>query len=132
VSLWVLRTVLALHALAALAQPILIGGYFDGHFDLLSLHRANGSLVPLLALVGVGAAVGYAVAGRGRWHPAMALTLLVVLEGLQIGFGYNRALAVHLPLGVTIVGCAVVLAVWSFTSRARRVRPRKLPTRDAS
>jgi hypothetical protein len=52
----------------------------------------------------VAAAVAYAVAGRGRWHPVMALLLLFALEALQIGFGYSRSLAVHVPLGVTIVG----------------------------
>lgn len=38
--------------------------------------------------------------------------------GLQIGMGFSRTLAVHIPLGVAIVGLAVGHSIWLFSRRA--------------
>jgi hypothetical protein len=122
-----LRLTLGLHAAAALAQPILMGGYLDGDFDLLAAHALVGSLLPVTALLALAAAVAYALVGRGAWHPVPALATLFLLEGFQIGMGYARVLTLHLPLGVLIVACALALAGWSFTPRARRTRPLPAP-----
>ena len=123
-TLWALRAGLSAHAASAVAQPLLIGAYLDGNFDLLASHRANGQVVlPVTLLLAGAAALAYAVAGRGAWHPVAALATLFLLEGVQIGMGYARVLTLHLPLGILIVVGSAALAWWSWTGRARRSRP---------
>jgi hypothetical protein len=122
ITLWLLRAALTLHALVAVGQPLLIGGYLDGSFDMLGIHRGNGSALPGYAFLGTLAAVGYAVVGGGRWHPVPATLTMVLLEGVQAGVGFARVLAVHVPLGVLVVTGAIVLAIWSWTPRARLPR----------
>ena len=36
---------------------------------------------------------------------------------MQVGFGYERMLALHVPLGVTIVGVMLLLLVWVWRPR---------------
>jgi hypothetical protein len=122
-----LRLLLTVQAALAVAQPILIGRFLDGDFDQLGVHATNGSLLPAIALLCIGAALGHWIIGRGRFWPVLATTLLVPVEGLQIAAGYNHNLAVHIPLGVLIVLVVLVLAAWSWTSRIRRPRPRLRP-----
>ncbi|WP_285648029.1 hypothetical protein [Actinomycetospora sp. NBRC 106375] len=48
---------------------------------------------------------------------------LVVAETAQIALGYTGVLAVHVPLGVAIVGTAVWFAWWAVRARPP-ARPR--------
>jgi hypothetical protein len=118
----VLRALLALHALVAVGQPLLIGAYLDGAFGMLSGHRSDGLLLPVLAVLAAVAGAAYATVGRGRWHPVAACLTIALLEGVQIGMGFARILVVHIPLGILIVVGAVRLAIWSWTARAGRPR----------
>jgi hypothetical protein len=124
VTLWILRFALAVHALAAVAQPILAGRYLSGDFDALGLHGANGALVLLAVMVSFAAAVLYWLLGRGSARPAVVLAALFVAEIAQVAVGAQRVLTVHIPLGVVIVAAAVELAVWSFRPAARQPRRR--------
>jgi hypothetical protein len=110
-----------LHAVLVVAQPVLIGGYLEGNFDLVSVHGVNGSLLPLTAFLALAAAVVY-WALRGRAWPVAAIAGLWTAEVVQMVLGHTRVLWVHVPLGVGIVGLAVVLAVWSWTPAAGRPR----------
>jgi hypothetical protein len=47
---------------------------------------------------------------------------LFVAINAQTAFGALRLLALHIPLGVAIVGTAVALSVWSFRPSALRRR----------
>jgi hypothetical protein len=117
-----LRLALTLTAASAVAQPLLIGGYLDGSFDLIAWHAGNAAaLISLVMLSGV-AALAYVWPGGGRPWPLLALTVLWFAAGLQIGMGYARVLSIHVPLGVLVVGTAVALALWSWTPLARRPR----------
>lgn len=49
--------------------------------------------------------------GRGPGWPALASLALLLAEILQLGFGYGRVLALHVPLGVAIFGLTVALAL---------------------
>lgn len=112
-----------MHALQAIAQPLLIGAYLDGDYDAVGLHGANGNLL-MLSLMGAGIAVLVHCLRGGPVWPVPALTALWLAEGIQIGMGHARDLSVHVPLGVTVVALAVALAVWAWTPRARRPRAR--------
>ncbi len=122
-TLWILRTFLVLHAVAVAAQPVLAGSYLSGQYDALAGHELNAFVVQGLCVFSLFAAVAYWLIGRGRGWPALMLLLVEVVEQVQAGFGYERLLAWHIPLGVAIVLVAIWLAAWSFTARARRTRP---------
>ncbi len=124
-TLWILRVVLVMHAASVAMQPVLAGSYLSGQYDALSMHQVNSFVLHGACVVGFFAALAYWLVGRGRGWPALALFGLFLAEGFQVGFGYERQLAFHIPLGVTIVLAAIGLAAWSFTARARYTRPRK-------
>lgn len=124
-TLWILRVAVVLHAASVAMQPVLAGRYLSGEYDALAMHQANSFVLHGACVVGFFAAVAYWRVGRGRGWPALLLFGLFLAEGIQVGFGYERQLAVHIPLGVTIVLTAIWLAAWSFTARARVTRPHK-------
>ncbi|GAA4961077.1 hypothetical protein [Kineococcus glutinatus] len=122
------RAVLLLHAAVACAQPLLAGSYFAGNLDAIGVHGVLGTLLGLLALVQLVAAVLLWYPGRGPWWPAVATVALFLAEGFQIGIGYERDLGLHVPLGVGIVATLVALAAWSLRWRPQ---PRRRPGRGA-
>jgi hypothetical protein len=128
VTLWLLRAPLSVHALAAVGQPVLAGRYLSGDFDALTGHAVNASLVLLTVMAAFPAAVLYWLVGRGAGWPALALAALFVAEVTQIAVGAQRVLAVHIPLGVGIVGTTVALVAWSFRPAARRPRNWRTPS----
>ena len=122
-SVAALRLTATLHALLAAAQPLLAGRYLDGDYDSVSQHGVTAGLVVVAAAaVGVAALV-HGLRG-GRWWPFAAAVALWWLEAVQTAMGYSANLAVHVPLGVAVVGLAVALAVWAWTPRARARRER--------
>jgi hypothetical protein len=122
---------LTTQAAMVVAQPVLIGRYLDGNFDQLASHSLNGSVLPAVAMLGIGAAAVHWLVGRGRFWPVPATALLIPVEGMQLAAGYSHSLAIHIPLGTAIVGFAVFLAVWSWTPRARHARPPRPRTGSA-
>lgn len=127
--LWILRLFLVLNAVIAVAQPIMAGSYLAGNFDIIGAHGLNGTMLLGMTFLAGLVALPYAVL-RGPVWPVPALALLWLAEGMQLGMGYSRNLAVHIPLGVAIVGIAVALAVWSLTPAARRRRARRTAPRE--
>jgi hypothetical protein len=63
--------------------------------------------------------------GRGPGWPALASLALLLAEELQLGFGYARILALHVPLGVAIFGLTVAILIG--TGRLTRVEPDPRP-----
>ena len=120
-----MRVVLWLLAVSLLAQVIFAGLFLDGHDAWRDWHAANGMvLLPLLALVQVVLAVVVWRPGRGPGWPAIASVGLLVAILLQIAMGQAGLLAVHVPLGVAIVGL-----VGTLLGRTRNLtRPATHPT----
>jgi hypothetical protein len=129
-SLWTLRGVALVHAAAVVGQPLLAGRYLGGDVDSLAVHSLNGSLLPVLTMLQGIAALVYVWPGGGRGWPFLWTFLLFFAEGIQIGLGHSRQLAIHLPLGVGIVLVQVLLTVWLFRSGARRPRRHLRGTAD--
>ncbi|EXG79124.1 hypothetical protein [Cryptosporangium arvum] len=129
-TLWLFRLSLTVHAVCVLAQPILAGLYLDGSYDALGAHSLNGSILPATGMVVGAAALAFWIAGGAGW-PLLAYATLWLAEGFQIGVGYARVLAIHLPLGVTIVVLTVWLTVWVWLPRAARRRRRRTSARNA-
>jgi hypothetical protein len=113
----VLRSVVAVQALLVFAQAALVGQFLSGNAAALEWHERNAELVQLLSLVQLVAAI---VAWRrgGRAWPVPVSALLVLAVGIQVGAGYNRELALHVPLGVAILGFSVWLVAGLRRKRA--------------
>jgi hypothetical protein len=100
-----LRVVLRLLAILVFAQAVFAGQFLDGNEAWRDWHASNGMLVlPLLALVEVVLAVLVWRSGRVPGWIALASAGLLLAILVQGGMGRNGQLAVHVPLGVAILG----------------------------
>ena len=105
-----LRVVLRLLAVLVFAQAVFAGQFLDGNEAWRDWHASNGMLViPLLALVEVVLAVLVWRSGRGPGWIALASVGLLLAILVQGGMGRTSRLAVHVPLGVAILGLVGVL-----------------------
>ncbi|MFD4905594.1 hypothetical protein [Kitasatospora purpeofusca] len=103
-----LRATATASAVLGLAQTVLAGSFLNGHYEALRAHEltamALGGLLiaqlPVAALVRRGGGAGGA---RGPWWPLGATALLLAASGAQMGTGYERAVGVHVTLGVLLV-----------------------------
>jgi len=62
------------------------------------------------------------VVQRGRLWVLPAVLVLYLAIGLQVGMGYSRVLAVHVPLGVALVTAVALLTIWVWSPSAARPR----------
>jgi hypothetical protein len=116
-----LRAILLLHAILVLAQAGFAGQFLAGHAAWVRVHELNAGIIHLVAFVQLVVAVLVWRPGRGPGWPALASLALLLAEEFQLGFGYARILALHVPLGVAIFGSTVALLVG--TRRLTRVEP---------
>jgi hypothetical protein len=111
------RSVAVLHAIMAVTQAFAAGALLQASTAGLVLHQAVGGTLLLVATLQVPLAVLAWRPGRlSPWLIAVSATL-VVAETAQVALGYVGVLAVHVPLGVAIVGTAVALAWWAVRAR---------------
>jgi hypothetical protein len=108
--LWVLRLLMAVHVLLALAQAVFAGTYLDGDGGALRLHQLTGtSVIIAISVLQVVVAV---LCWRRHQHSAwlaLGSAGLFVAEVAQIGLGFTDMLALHVPLGACILAAAVTL-----------------------
>jgi hypothetical protein len=122
ITLWPLRIVITVHLLMVLAQPWLAGQFLTGDVDAIAVHGLVGSLLAAVGLVVVAATLLYVIGGRGAVRVAPVAVALFLADGFQIGAGFARDLALHIPLGVAIVVASVLLAAWVWSPSAGRAR----------
>jgi hypothetical protein len=108
---WAFRCCLTLAALLLFNQAVFAGQFLAGTFGSLLLHRENATVAGLAVLAAAVAGILVRLAGRGPWWPALGCLGLFGLIALQIALGFARVLAVHVPLGVAIIGLAIMLTV---------------------
>ncbi|MPY98712.1 MAG: hypothetical protein GEU97_12095 [Actinophytocola sp.] len=121
-TLLALRATVALSTACVLAQPVLAGGYLSGRFDFLGYHETNADIISTVLLVQAIAATAYLVGGRGSAVPLLITGVQFFATFVQLGMGYSRQLAVHIPLGVLLVILALHVCVWVFRPAARLSR----------
>ncbi|GAA4978886.1 hypothetical protein GCM10023205_54010 [Yinghuangia aomiensis] len=109
-----LRAAVTVHAALALWQTVLAGRFLSGNYDALDLHAANAMAIAGTGLVQLVTAILLWRPGRGPWWPMTASLALVAAEVGEMRLGYARALAIHIPLGTTIVAAVLMLMVWSW------------------
>lgn len=120
-SLWSLRLATTVHLVMVLVQPVLAGLFLTGDVDAIQVHGVVGSVLATVSLVLIGLTLVY-VLRRGRLWVLPVVTVLFLAVGMQIGLGYARTLAVHVPLGVAITTASALLAVWVWSPAAARPR----------
>ncbi len=91
----------ALLWLAILVQAAFAGTFLDGTSEALARHSANAALIGFGALSQLVLATLAALAGHVRW-PVVASGVIFFAVGNQISLGYDRDLALHVPLGVAV------------------------------
>jgi Na+/proline symporter len=108
--LWVLRLLMAVHVLIALAQAVFAGTFLDGDSSALRMHQLTGtSVIVAISVLQVVVAV---LCWRRHQHSAwlaLGSAGLFVAEVAQIGLGFTDQLALHVPLGASILAAAVTL-----------------------
>ncbi|MFB6722014.1 hypothetical protein ACFCV3_17705 [Kribbella sp. NPDC056345] len=109
--LGVLRGVAVLHAVAVCVQPIAIGIYLNGATTGLQVHEPVGLAVSFIGVAQLLVALVYWRLG-GRGVAALISALILFGESIQIGMGYAKHLAIHIPLGVALLGTSVCFAAW--------------------
>ena len=99
-------------------QALNAGEFMSGRYEALEFHE--------LGATAAGVVVGLAVVGaawarfRGcyTWWPVVVTALLFVAIRLQTWAGEERALSVHVPLGVSIIVVVIGLAVWAWREKS--------------
>jgi hypothetical protein len=116
-SLALLRLVAATHATAICLQPILAGVYLNGSGGALRIHEPLGLALNFTGLFQLLVATIWWRSGGRLLAPVLAL-LILLGEGFQVGMGYSRQLALHIPLGIALVAASVAFAFWTGRRRA--------------
>jgi hypothetical protein len=106
-----LRVVVLLHTALILAQAAFAGQFLAGDGAWVRVHEANAGIIHMVAVFQLVLAILVWRPGRGPGWPALASLALLLAEELQLGFGYARILALHVPLGVAIFGLTVAILV---------------------
>src|SRR5215203_4686611 len=99
-----LHLVLRLLAVLVFAQAVFAGLFLDGNAAWRQWHAINGMLlIPLLTLLAVVLAVVLWRSGGPGWMALAGLALLLAII-VQNAMGQSGQVAVHVPLGVAILG----------------------------
>lgn len=117
-TLQILRIVAVLHSLAAIVQPALAGSYLGGEVDAIAIHALNAHVVTGLGVFQLIAAIVFVWRGRGRVWPLYGTLGLVLAVQVQVFAGFEGPVAVHIPLGVSIISMQILLTVWLFRAAA--------------
>lgn len=131
ITLHVLRVVAVLHSLALLGQPVLAGQYLSGDGDALAAHDANAFVVTALDVVQLICAIAYTWKGGGRSWPIYTSLAIALAVEVQVGVGMERILAVHIPLGVSIIVAQILVTVYLYRPAAAIARARRVRTERA-
>jgi hypothetical protein len=112
--IWLFRMTITAAAILAFNQAVFAGQMLSGTYAALRLHRDMATYTVAVIAAAIVMAILWRRAGAGpRWAVPTAVALFV-LTALQTFLGYRLVLAVHIPLGVTVIILLVALtaAAW--------------------
>ncbi|WP_410816341.1 hypothetical protein [Micromonospora sp. 050-3] len=115
--IWLFRLTITTAAVLAFDQAVFAGQFLSGSYGALHLHRDTATSTVAALAASVVTATLWRRAGAGPRWPLPASIVLIVLTALQTWLGYQLILAVHIPLGVTIIVLLIALtaAAWRKT-----------------
>jgi hypothetical protein len=105
------RVIVTAAALLLFDQAVFAGQFLAGTFGSLQTHRENATVAGIVTLGAAIAAVPVRWPGKGPIWPIFACLGLFGVIALQIALGFARELAVHVPLGVSIILLTTLLAI---------------------
>jgi hypothetical protein len=110
-ALTMLRVTAGVHATAICLQPVFAGVYLDGSPAGMRMHEPTGVA---LVFIGLAQLLIATIWWRKSRRPAAAVVSLLIFAGevFQVSMGYTRQLAIHIPLGIALVGATVAFAFW--------------------
>ncbi|GAA3468630.1 hypothetical protein GCM10018965_031830 [Nonomuraea roseola] len=109
----------AVNVVAVLLQAFTAGQLLGGAGS--AMHGTGAGAVHVAGLLLLVTGVLMWRPGRGPGWPALASLAILLLGFVQSATGGSGAVALHVPLGMAIMGISVWLAVWAFTpSRSAR------------
>jgi hypothetical protein len=111
---WPFRVVMSVAGVLLFDQAVFAGQFLSGTFGALHTHRENATFAGITVVLAAVAAVPMRWPGRGPLWPVFACLGLFGLIGLQIALGFGRMLAIHIPLGVSIILLAGWLVHWAW------------------
>jgi len=114
---WLFRVTSTIAAVMLFDQAVFAGQFLDGTYSSLHTHRENATNAGIVVLVSLVASILVRWPGRGPWWPILANVGIFGLVGMQIALGFARVIALHVPLGVAIIGLATALAIWAWRRR---------------
>lgn len=120
-TIWPYRVAVTLGALMLFNQAVFAGQFLDGRYGALLTHRENATYAGIMIVVSGLMAIFIRWPGKGPWWPIAATFGLFALIGVQILLGFMRVIAIHIPLGVSIIVAASYLAVWAWRYRPASV-----------
>ncbi|MED7952523.1 hypothetical protein [Streptomyces sp. BE303] len=116
--LLVLRATATALAVLAVVQTMLAASFLNGHYDSLKAHELAAMALDTLVLVQLVAAALVGLVARrgpggtrGPFRPLGTAALLAVAAGAQTAFGYDRAVGLHVTLGVLLVSALLFALV---------------------
>jgi hypothetical protein len=108
------RFIITAEAALIFAQSVFAGQFLSGTIEALSIHRENADIAAIVMLAAGLAAVPLRWVKRGvLWEPFACLGLFGLIA-LQITLGKEHVLAIHIPLGVTIIVLVVLFAIYAW------------------
>lgn len=116
------RVAVTCEALLAFGQAVSAGEFLAGHDSMLAFHRTGAVTTAVVALIVTAAALADRRLGRAPVWPVFVGAALFVAEAAQIMVGYYHVLAVHIPLGVSIISSLVLLVAWAWQPPTARQR----------
>jgi len=108
-------------------QAVFAGQFLAGSFSALHTHRENATVAGISVLLTGAAAILVRLRGGGPVWPAYACLGLFGLIAAQIGLGFARVLAIHVPLGVAIIIVTLLLTGWSWRASPGSRKPTAAP-----
>ncbi len=111
---WPYRIVLSVAAVLLFDQAVFACQFLGGSYPSLATHRENATYAGIAVAAAAFAAIPIRWPGRGPWWPMAATFGLFGLVGAQILLGFSRVLAVHIPLGVSIIVLVALLVCWAW------------------
>jgi hypothetical protein len=117
------RVVVTAAAVLLFDQAVFAGQFLAGTFGSLQTHRDNATVAGIVVLGAAVAAVPVRWLGKGPIWPIFACLGLFGLVALQIAVGFARILAVHVPLGVSIILLTTLLAIRAWRPFPAPVNP---------
>lgn len=117
VSMTAFGVLASVEVLAILSQAATAGQFLGGDSAMRAMHGSGAMVVVGIALIQLIAAVLVWRPGHGKWWPAVVSLVLLLGGFVQTAVGESGNVAVHIPLGVALLGIAVWLASWAWSAR---------------